>query len=710
MLEERKRRKAKERMERIQTAKARREQEQKVEKERAKKEAEERQTKEQLEANKATDADLKLLEEKNRQAARDTAMQLRKQSSGDQNSQSQALDIKLRDARKEADSLKRKSCDSSAGHSQQSGTITDTVAGTSQLNLPAGYRAVRCSKLSSLAVRPLEGGSAIPFVPIGGFANEYDKRIMNAHTSVNSNAHWNISSSFDIGTLTCKTCTHKGEHSILGRKSAGSDGTEQAPPCFVQSDQNFPPLVPAEGEGDCLKIIQIENASLSDLSKAFLGVVEGFTMPSGTVVVICSVSHLAAVGTAVYAEDLVRAFRTLRGAYGTGISVMPGFPILISGLNNKNTIRELLEVNHWYNLICKSGTKEIPETRTLCYSTLIKDDTASSTSAPEVRPLMLPQNLTSYDKVSFESKGFGNQNDLCLPISVLEESKLISSMVRELNKNAGLDLASDMLISRDGSCTFDEEPDLLKRERIIFMGSSHGSRISDEMSSNFEVIDLTNPGWTITEKGVDELVEILKEQLENADESRTTIVYQLFDNSSFWVRKEDGSRIFPEKGEDRVYHVDGKLEVADREDAKRMVSLVTRLLRAGRMCRKLVLSSLPRWMYEACCNLPSHCLNIADENYVDWMGERLSDLRHYINEHVKMKGIKRVYVVQPALLLNGDSSTHWDDDPIHMTPEGYSKLAHSLENLVVKMAEDEEGGALLLRSLSRTEAWLVLTG
>jgi hypothetical protein len=247
---------------------------------------------------------------------------------------------------------------------------------------------------------------------------------MNAHTSVNSNAHWNVSSSFDIGTLTCKTCTLKGKHSILGRKSARSDGTEQTPPCFVKSDQNFPLLVPAEGEGDCLKIIQIENASLSDLSKAFLGVVEGFTMPSGTVIVICSVSHLAVVGTAVHAEELVHAFRALRGAYGTGISVMHGFPILISGLNRKKTIRELLEVNHLYNLICKSGTYEIPETRTLCYSTLIKDDTASSTSAPEVRPLMLPQNLTSYDKVSFESKGFGNQKDLCLPISVLEESKI----------------------------------------------------------------------------------------------------------------------------------------------------------------------------------------------------------------------------------------------------------------------------------------------
>jgi hypothetical protein len=133
--------------------------------ERTKKEAKERQTKEQLEAKIATDGDLKLLEEKNRQAVRDTAMQLRKQSSGDQNSQSQALDIQLRDARKEADSLKRKSCDSSAGHSHQSGKITDTVAGTSLLNLPVSYCAVRCSKLSSLAVRPLEEGSAIPFVP-----------------------------------------------------------------------------------------------------------------------------------------------------------------------------------------------------------------------------------------------------------------------------------------------------------------------------------------------------------------------------------------------------------------------------------------------------------------------------------------------------------------------------------------------------------------
>jgi flagellar biosynthesis GTPase FlhF len=49
--------------------------------------------------------------------------------------------------------------------------------GANLLNLPAGYRAVRSAKISSLAVRLLSGGSAIPYQPIGSFANDTDARI-----------------------------------------------------------------------------------------------------------------------------------------------------------------------------------------------------------------------------------------------------------------------------------------------------------------------------------------------------------------------------------------------------------------------------------------------------------------------------------------------------------------------------------------------------
>ena len=55
--------------------------------------------------------------------------------------------------------------------SRQESSVSGTL-GANLLNLPAGYRAVRSTKLNSLAVRHLNGGSAIPFHPIGSFAND----------------------------------------------------------------------------------------------------------------------------------------------------------------------------------------------------------------------------------------------------------------------------------------------------------------------------------------------------------------------------------------------------------------------------------------------------------------------------------------------------------------------------------------------------------
>jgi hypothetical protein len=36
-------------------------------------------------------------------------------------------------------------------------------------------------------------------------------------------------------------------------------------------------VIPVEGDGDCFKILQVENASLTDLTTVFLAALEGFT-------------------------------------------------------------------------------------------------------------------------------------------------------------------------------------------------------------------------------------------------------------------------------------------------------------------------------------------------------------------------------------------------------------------------------------------------
>jgi hypothetical protein len=232
--------------------------------------------------------------------------------------------------------------------SRQESTVSGTL-GANLLNLPAGYRAVRSTKLNSLAVRHLNGGSAIPFQPIGSFANDRDTRVKYANKISDSLASRNITSSFNLANFVCNTCTTRGEHVVLGKNSDGNDGTGQTPPCFVLSDQNFPAVIPVEGDGDCFKILQVENASLSDLTTVFLATLEGFAVPAGAVVLISSVSHLAAVGAAAYAEDLVRAYRAVRAVYGNGITVMHGIPFLLSCLHSHSTIRALLEIEAWYS-------------------------------------------------------------------------------------------------------------------------------------------------------------------------------------------------------------------------------------------------------------------------------------------------------------------------------------------------------------------------
>ena len=117
----------------------------------------------------------------------------------------------------------------------------------------------------------------------------------------------NITSSFDTGSLVCKTCDLKPDHKILVSNKALDPDPQQDPVVFVLSDQSFPACFPAGGEGNCLKIIRLEDGSLSDLTAVFLDTVANYAIPAGSVVLIHSLSYLTWVGPAAYAEDFVRA-------------------------------------------------------------------------------------------------------------------------------------------------------------------------------------------------------------------------------------------------------------------------------------------------------------------------------------------------------------------------------------------------------------------
>jgi hypothetical protein len=87
-------------------------------------------------------------------------------------------------------------------------------------------------------------------------------------------------------------------YQVLHREVESTVALDASPVCFILSDQCFPPIIPVEGNGECFKILQIENTSLGELIATFLDLTKGFSVPAGSVVLLASASYLALAGTA----------------------------------------------------------------------------------------------------------------------------------------------------------------------------------------------------------------------------------------------------------------------------------------------------------------------------------------------------------------------------------------------------------------------------
>jgi hypothetical protein len=124
-------------------------------------------------------------------------------------------------------------------------------------------------------------------------------------------------------------------------------------------------------------------------------------IPAGTVLVLASASHMAAVGTAEYAADFVRASIRLRETLAGGVRVLHGIPLLIGGTSNTAAIRTMEEINQWITNI--SGVQQdISSTRAL-WATLISN---RSNCTESMHTLRLPLSMLKLEMGTFIGGGY----------------------------------------------------------------------------------------------------------------------------------------------------------------------------------------------------------------------------------------------------------------------------------------------------------------
>ena len=114
----------------------------------------------------------------------------------------------------------------------------------------------------------LRGGVRAEKSNLGNFANPGDDRINFCHIRSIVEKKQNISMSFDPATMMCYSCTEKGGHPVCLDEEGG--GRQ----CFILSDQTFPAALPCKN-GECAKIIRIEDGTLNELIGVWLEITKG---------------------------------------------------------------------------------------------------------------------------------------------------------------------------------------------------------------------------------------------------------------------------------------------------------------------------------------------------------------------------------------------------------------------------------------------------
>jgi hypothetical protein len=605
----------------------------------------------------------------------------------------QAMDSASSDIDNQSPGLQLQGDDASRIRKRKASSLSEPAsAGPS---LPPIYYSVAKKRLNRNVVRHLDGnaygeidctnlGASISApIQVGSFANVNDKRHnLTTHRHDHVNAR-NISTSFDPNTFECNTC--QGAHKVLHRTVEGTDVGLNSPPVFILTDQNFPPMVPVGGEGECLKILQIENGTLVELVDAFLGLTRGFDVPAGTVALLGSASYAALVGTADYCAEFVRAAGRLRGAFSGGINTLHGIPFLLGGTKFAPAIRSLAEIEHWVSM-ASQGHEDISASRRSFANSL----RSTGTSGNHEHVIKLPATIVSAERLPFIVSGFDNLKTAVEPMEEEDEKNLLALLIEELNDLYPVNLDTDFSCDRfTENSVFDDEN--MDRTDLVLIGASHLSRIRKHLNGDkWNVIDLTKPGWRVNADNVKDLTDELSASVINWD--TTTVILQLYDNSVYMVGGQEGEKTLPKRGPDGVYHIDGHLVVADKETVKNLTSLLMPLLRTLGSSRKLFLTPLARYWIGPCCDADAHHTNYRTQGYLPRLGDAVHALRDSIRDGLFNRRVSNFRVLCPNRMIGVGrrktelsdedaalSAALWGADPVHPSTAAYRQMAELIE-------------------------------
>ncbi len=212
------------------------------------------------------------------------------------------------------------------------------------------------------------------------------------------------------------------------------------------------------------------------------------------------------------------------------------------------------------------------------------------------------------------------------------------------------------------------------------------------------VIDLTKPGWIITES----IIACLKNELSSlSDMEDAAVIFDLFGNFACRFRHVDGSLVlrFCVGGS---YHLLGDIQVVPDSNIGELVNLVKPLFALAVKHLVAIMPPLPRYLFFGCFLDKSHSTNVGAEGYSGKLLEATFHFRKVLKTNlVGSTELGRFWEVDTLSCIGTTPPTmpeklaalrpSFGSDSVHLTDSGRFHLFNNLAKTVLGLRDGSLG-------------------
>jgi hypothetical protein len=313
---------------------------------------------------------------------------------------------------------------------------------------------------------------------------------------------------------------------------------------------------------------------------------------------------------------------------------------------------------------------------------------------------MLPDRKALCGRKQWNSGGAGS-NAIPSKLAALgssNERQWLSSLIKEMRTKLAMDL--DPVPNLERGMGLQSKP---KRSvDYLIVGSSNAARLTRAINqTGYTVCKIINMNWRITRESCESMANTITETIDQEDPA--AVVLFMMDGSVFYTRGQDGSRTLPRRGEDGKFHIKGDLTVCSQEIQAEHLNTMKPILDAVGRRPCIVISPMPRYVVEGCCQDPEHVKNRGERYFRDNMQRQLDGVARSIKNFLFKTHRRNMRVLESSYnIRNLPNVDIWFTDPVHPIDSVYNNLAAGVIKMAATLRDLESRQDLKRR---RADSW-----